>query len=161
MPAPLSEEQRQAIANDLLGQEQPKLNETARRHGVAAGTVQSIARRIGVSFERAPTRAATQARQADMSEARSRTLELLQQRLDETLEAMGGRELLVELDREGEWREYLLDGPTARSRKDYAQAALALASTMRTLRLVDAGDHGQTVSMLERLLGAAERYAGS
>lgn len=83
MPAPLDPEKRALIEQDI--RDGLKRNEIARRHGVGAGTVTNIGKKLeaqgaGPAFDRSGTKRATEARSAD---AASRRLELASLLLDD------------------------------------------------------------------------------
>lgn len=60
---PISARKRNAILADIRAGN--RRNEIARKHGVSAGSVTSIAKQAGLSFDRSATEKATRARAAD------------------------------------------------------------------------------------------------
>ncbi|HEY9367554.1 hypothetical protein [Streptomyces sp.] len=74
MPAPIPEDKRAAILDDIQGDDEQSCRGIGRKHGVSDATVRKIAKDAGIvnAFSRAQTENATRARVADMKSDRTK-----------------------------------------------------------------------------------------
>jgi len=155
MPAPLDPAVREAIENDIRAG--LKRNEIARKHEVSGATVTNIGKKLeadgaGPAFDRSGTKRATEAREVDSAESRSRLRALLladAHRLREqlwkpcTIHHFGGKDnTLASLD---------LDQPTfADQRQIMTTVGIAIDKIVR----LDGGDQAeqQAASLIQSLV---------
>lgn len=140
MPAPLTDEQRQAVL-DLARVGHPR-NEVARLSGTSPSTVTRICSAAGITFDRTATAVAVQARVIDMKQARGLLASGL---LDDIAEAR------LRLHRTAEPREFF----------DLARSVAVLTNAHVRIIGVDGTDSGldEARSMLGNLMAGLASLA--
>lgn len=133
MPKALSDDRRLAIEDALRAAEEPKRNEIAERFGVSPSTVTRIAKAIGVEFDRANTKRATEARAADVI---SRTTSLADRLIDEAHAILDGmhRPYLVYNfgGKDNDYNEHVLDEPPIEVQRNmFTISAIAIDKALK------------------------------
>ncbi|MCI3276981.1 GcrA family cell cycle regulator [Streptomyces cylindrosporus] len=100
-------------------------NEIARQMEWSVGTITNHAQRLGLSFDREATRAATDARQVDLTARRQVIQAELLELVQEQMERARGRYLLTGMTQTGEIAAQWLDLPPAKETKDLTSAAMS------------------------------------
>ncbi|MFD8072166.1 hypothetical protein ACFV3E_05885 [Streptomyces sp. NPDC059718] len=127
-------------------------NEIARQMDWAVGTITKHARRLGLSFDREATRAATEARQVDLTEQRQRARQVLMDHFFRKIERASGPYRLTGFNHVGAFVSRVVDEPPARETKDLTAAAVQALMAAEKL----AGDSGREEAQgLLRTLGEA------
>jgi hypothetical protein len=131
-------------------------NRIAEEMGWAAGTITAHANRLGLSFDRQATRAATDARQIDLRDRRQRIQVQLYDLAERSIRRAQDRYLLTGFDHTGTFVAELLPEPPARDAKDLTLAASSALTSAVKLAQVDAGDAGreQAAGLLQGLSDA-------
>lgn len=159
----MTDAEREAIAADI--EAGMSRNDVCRKHGRGAGTVSAIAKARGLSFERAATRAATEARQADFEDRISRLAEDLLSDAERLRAQLWEPCRFVPSGRD--WREWVrakadagegveeglfeLAEPTPADKRHIVAATRMCVMTLHDIRArAKGGDQGR--SMIERLV---------
>ncbi|WP_413757201.1 hypothetical protein [Streptomyces sp. MMBL 11-3] len=131
-------------------------NEIARQTGWSVGTITNHAQRLGLPFDREAVRAATDARQADLTALRQREIEGALELAQEARERALTRYDLTGFDHLGNIVTRTVRRPPAREFKDFTTAHSSAMSTVLKLHQVDAGDAGrENAKGLLKTLGEA------
>lgn len=156
----LTDDERQAIAADIRGGELSR-NDIARKHGRAQGTVTAIAEDLGLTFDRAATKSATAAHQADIDK---RMAQLADDLLSdaERLRAQLWEPCRVVVDRRGRKADdgvvVDLDEPSFADKRHIVASARMCVMTVNDIRSkARGGDEGR--SMIERLVAGLAQAA--
>ncbi|WP_405459729.1 hypothetical protein OG786_20995 [Streptomyces sp. NBC_00101] len=131
-------------------------NEIARQTGWSVGTITNHAQRLGLPFDREAVRAATDARQVDLTAMRQREIEGALELAQEARERALSRYQLVGFDHVGTPVAQILRRPPAREFKDFITSHSSAMSTVLKLAQVDAGGEArENAKGLLRTLGEA------
>ncbi|MDX3712743.1 hypothetical protein PV733_28150 [Streptomyces europaeiscabiei] len=131
-------------------------NEIARQTEWSVGTITNHAQRLGLSFDREAVRAATDARQVDLRERRTRIQEQLLDLAERAIERAQTEYIVTAFDHLGVPAHELMAQPPAKETKDLALAASSALTSALKLAQVDAGDAGrENAQGLLRTLGEA------
>jgi hypothetical protein len=131
-------------------------NEIARQLEWSVATITNHAQRLGLSFDREATRAATDARQVDLKDRRQRIQEQLLDLAERAIERAQDRYLVHGFSHTGESVAEWLQQPPAKETKDLTLAASSALTSALKLAQVDAGDEGrENAQGLLRTLGEA------
>lgn len=150
--APIDDETRQRIL--ALHGEGRTRNDIARETGVSGATVTKVVKAAGRSFDRTATKAATEARQADLAERRARLREKYLQRADELLDQMDKPHLAFNFGgKDNTYTEKKLDRPPVKDLRDLMQAA-SIATTAE-LRIAAAESDTSDEAAKSVLIGLA------
>ncbi|MFF3558959.1 hypothetical protein ACFYXS_02805 [Streptomyces sp. NPDC002574] len=115
-------------------------------------TISRWAERLGLSFDRSATRAATEARQVDLTEQRQRARQVLMDHFFRQMDRTSSRYLLTAASNSGEIHAQFVDEPPARETKDLTAAAVQALMAAEKLT----GDSGREEAQgLLRTLGEA------
>ncbi|MFE9865880.1 hypothetical protein ACFYPZ_24600 [Streptomyces sp. NPDC005506] len=137
-------------------------NEIARQMEWSVGTITNHAQRLGLPFDREATRAATDARQVDLTARRQANIEGAYDLADEARERALARYELTGFDHVGNPVTHTVRRPPAREFKDFTQAWSTAMTTAVKLEQVNAGDVGRDEAQgLLRGLGAAMTAAAN
>lgn len=159
MPAPIPDDVRAAILDDIRAGK-PR-NQIARDHNVSTGSVTNIAKANGLTFDRAATKDATQARKTDMAAERAIVSHLFLRRAREALEQMDQPHTVFNFGgKDNTYNEKHLDRPpTGDLRNLMVTAAMGLDKHLVRERFDSGEDANQVGSLLGALLdGLQERY---
>ncbi|MGW3305896.1 GcrA family cell cycle regulator [Streptomyces sp. NPDC001073] len=130
-------------------------NEIARQMDWSVATITNHATRLGLSFDRSATRAATEARQVDLTARR----QLIQEQLLDVAETALGRTqreyLVTGWTHTGEIVHELLREPPAKETKDLTAAAMSALARFDQKAKDDAGGDDRNLSAIDRFLSAA------
>jgi len=118
-------------------------NEIARQMGWSVATISNHATRLGLSFDRSATRAATDARQVDLRDRRQRIEIQLYDLAERNIRRAQERYLVTGFDHMGEFVAETVPEPPARETKDFTLAASSALTSAVKLAQVDAGDSGR------------------
>jgi hypothetical protein len=131
-------------------------NRIAEEMGWGLGTISNHARRLGLSFDRSATRAATEARQVDLRDRRQRIQEQLYDLAERSIRRAQERYLVTGFDHTGEFVAETVPEPPARETKDLTLAASSALTSAVKLAQVDGGDVGreQAAGLLQGLSDA-------
>ncbi|MBQ0969210.1 hypothetical protein KBY91_15380 [Streptomyces sp. RK23] len=141
-------------------------NEIARQMGWAVGTITNHAQRLGLAFDREATRAATDARQADLTALRQRELEGALELAQEARERALSRYELTGFDHLGNIVTRTVRRPPAREFKDFTTAhSSAMATAIKLEQIGKESDTekakaalGALGTALTELYGSADDY---
>ncbi|WP_448319242.1 hypothetical protein [Streptomyces sp. CO7] len=147
-----------------LHQQNLSRNEIARRMGWSVATITNHAQRLGLSFDREATRAATQARQVDLKDRRQRIQEQLLDLAERSIERAQSRYLMHGWSHTGESMAEWLQQPPAKETKDLTLAASSALTSALKLAQADAesgvhearsmlGDLGEALTKVARQIG--------
>ncbi|MFI0939154.1 hypothetical protein [Streptomyces sp. NPDC021020] len=118
-------------------------NDIARQMEWSVGTITNHATRLGLSFDRSATRAATDARQVDLRDRRQRIEIQLYDLAERNIRRAQERYLLTGFDQLGALVAETIPQPPARETKDFTLAASSALTTAVKLAQVDGGDAGR------------------
>ncbi|WP_326658796.1 hypothetical protein [Streptomyces canus] len=122
----------------------------------SVGTITNHAQRLGLPFDREATRAATNARQVDLTALRQREIEGALELAQEARQRALNRYELTGFDHLGNIATRTVRRPPAREFKDFTTAHSSAMSTVLKLHQVDAGDEGrENAKGLLKTLGEA------
>ncbi|MBZ6260687.1 hypothetical protein KVH22_34810 [Streptomyces olivaceus] len=141
-------------------------NEIARQLEWSVATITNHANRLGLAFDREATRAATDARQADLKDRRQRIQEQLMDLAERAIERAQSRYLVHGFSHTGESVVEWLQEPPARETKDLTTAATQALNGAVKLAEVDAESDtdkakaalGSLGKALTDLYGSADEY---
>lgn len=106
----IPDEKRQAIRADIEAGN--TRNDVARKHGVSSSTVTKVAKEFGLTFDRSATRAATEARRADLAARRAEVSAEFLRRAREALAQMDQPHLAFSFGgKDNTYNEKRLDSP--------------------------------------------------
>lgn len=130
-------------------------NDIARETGRAAGTVTKIVTDAGGTFDRSATKAATEARQADLAERRSRLRTKFLTRAEECLDQMDQPHLVFNFGgKDNTYEERTLDRPPVKDIRDLMQAASIATTAEIRISQADVGGDEAAKSLLVGLAHA-------
>jgi hypothetical protein len=118
-------------------------NEIARQMEWSVGTITNHATRLGLSFDRSATRAATDARQVDLRDRRQRIEIQLYDLAERNIRRAQQRYLMTGFDHLGTFVAETIPEPPARETKDFTLAASSALTSAVKLAQVDGGDVGR------------------
>lgn len=153
---PLTDADRQQIL--ALHAKGMTRNDIARTVKRSQSTISRVVAGAGKSFDRTDTRAATEARKADLAEKRARLREKYLQRADELLEQMTQPCVVFNFGgKDNTYAEHQLDKPPVKDLRDLMQAA-SIATTAE-IRISQA-DTGEQTERVRSLWGAMAQSLG-
>ncbi|MDX3592212.1 hypothetical protein PV749_13920 [Streptomyces sp. ID03-2B] len=118
-------------------------NEIARQMGWSVGTFTNHAQHLGLSFDRAGVRAASDARQVDLRNRRQRIQEQFLDLAERTIGRARSAYTLTGFSHTGEIVAEVLCEPPAKKTKDLTLAASSALPSALKLAQVDAGSEGR------------------
>ncbi|MFF1267584.1 hypothetical protein ACFVZE_17290 [Streptomyces anulatus] len=118
-------------------------NEIARQMGWSVGTFTNHAQHLGLSFDRAGVRAASDARQVDLRNRRQRIQEQFLDLAERTIGRARSAYTLTGFSHTGEIVAEVLREPPAKETKDLTLAASSALPSALKLAQVDAGSEGR------------------
>ncbi|WP_293785020.1 helix-turn-helix domain-containing protein [uncultured Aeromicrobium sp.] len=149
---PISDETRERIL--ALHAEGRTRNDIARDVGVSGSTVTKVVKAAGRSFDRAATKAATEARKVDLAERRARLRAKYLQRAEELLDQMDKPHLVFNFGgKDNTYEERTLDRPPVKDIRDLMQAAST--ATNAELRIAAAESDTNAEAARSVLVGLA------
>jgi len=152
-PRPVTDETRQDVKR--LHEAGLGRNAIARELGISGSAVTGICQKMDppLSFDRAESALATQARQLDMAKARSEISSMLLVRAKQQLEAMDAPYLLGSFGgKDNIWNETLLDTPPVEVQRNQMTIAAIAVQRHADLVKIDSGrDVEAASSVLEQL----------
>jgi hypothetical protein len=131
-------------------------NEIARQMEWSVGTITNHAQRLGLDFDRSSTRAATEARQIDLTDRRQRLQGQLLGLAERAIERTQSEYVVTAFDHLGVPVHELMAEPPARETKDLTAAATSALARFDQRAKEDAGDVGreQAAGLLQGLSDA-------
>lgn len=155
---PVTPEERASIVASIRAGK--ARNEVARESGRSPGTITTIARDEGLSFERAgEVAAATEARQADNRARRAALIGALYEDADWMRQKLRERHTVHDFTKDGEFVTGEIDLPTAGDMRAYMTAVGIALDKALLLERADGGADGQARGLLERLIDGIEGAA--
>ncbi|PPS71992.1 MULTISPECIES: hypothetical protein [Streptomyces] len=127
-------------------------NEIAQEMDWSVGTITNHAQRLGLSFDREATRAATEARQVDLKDQRQQAQQRLMDFFNRQLDRAQSRYLVHGFSHTGESVAEWLQEPPARETKDLTAAATQALDRALKLAQFDAEHDGKHLSAIDRFL---------
>jgi hypothetical protein len=130
-------------------------NRIAQEMGWSLGTISNHARRLGLSFDREATRAATDARQVDLKDRRQRIQEQLLDLAERAIERTQREYELANFDPMGQIVVRTVPLPPARETKDLTTAAMSALARFDQKAKDDAENNEQNLAAIDRFLQSA------
>lgn len=148
--ARITDAQRQQVT-DLHARDLSR-NEIARIVGISAGSVTSICKAAGLSFDRSATKRATEARQVDLAAARVRLAEKMLHRSEEMLDALDKPYLVYNFGgRDNDYNEHTLDSAPVEVRRNAVVTAGITFDKLTRIVENDKGGSEEAIGILDTL----------
>jgi len=136
-------------------------NAIAKEIGRSTSTVSTIAKQLGLSFDRSATRAATSARVVDAEAHRAELVAELQHQIGKLLRRLDGPYISVHPAKDGTAVATRLDRVTPAAARDLASAVASLAASVSRLSSIRTADDGLegAISLIDSVAAGIKRQA--